>query len=144
MAEKIFEILKRLSTKVQFAVVVDRNGLPIMSIDTKTKKNIDPSMEMVIAGIGAAVLSLAESTSHVIEQGMLKELIIKKADGTIAIVDAGESALLIGILPAKAGFDSALISLKVAAGKISKIQFTPSQAPPKPTEPDDIFVPEID
>lgn len=145
MIEKISDILKRISTKVHFVVVVDRNGLPIISMDTNTKKNInDSSMEMALAGIGAAVLSLAESTSTVIDQGGLKELVIKNKKGTIVIVDAGESALLIGVLSPKAGFDSALISLKVAAGKLAKIQFSPSQVFPKPAEPDDIFVPDID
>ncbi len=144
MNAKIFDILKKISTKVQFVVVVDKNGLPIMSIDTKTKKPIDVSMETVVAGIGAAVLSLAESTSNFIDQGTLKELIIKNEKGTIVIVDAGKSALLIGILPPKSGYDSALISLKVAAGKLVKLAIVPSQTFAKPAEPSDIFVPDID
>ena len=98
----------------------------------------------VIAGIGAAVLSLAESTSAIIDQGRLKELIIKNEKGTIILVDAGENALLIGIVPPRSGIDTALLSLKVAAGHIAKLQIILSHPSPSPDPSSDIFVPDID
>ncbi|NVM53851.1 MAG: roadblock/LC7 domain-containing protein [Candidatus Helarchaeota archaeon] len=143
MEQQLSIILKKVSKRVELVVVVDKNGLPIMSLDTQTKKNIDPSRETVVAGIGAAVLSLAESTSSVVDQGALKELIIKNENGTIILLDAGKSAILIGILPPKAGIDNALISLKIAANSIAKLQIIPSRGFPKP-EVSDIFVPDID
>ena len=101
-------------------------------------------METMIAGIGAAALSLAESTSSIIDQGSLKELIIKNEKGTIILVDAGVNALLIGIVPPRSGIDTALLSLKVAAGHIAKLQIVLSQPSPSPDPSSDIFVPDID
>ena len=137
-------ILKLISKRVQFVVVVDKNGLPITSFDTKTRKKIDPSLEMMIAGIAAAVLTLGEKTSTMLNHGELKEFIIKNEEGTTVILDAGEQAILIAILPSKTSYDAPLISLKRAAGQIAKLKGLISQEPPKPSDPSDIFIPEID
>ncbi len=138
------EILKTTSKKIQTVVVVDRNGLPIISYDTRMKKRIDPSQEMVIAGIAAAVLSLAESSSTVLNQGNLKELIIKKEKGSIIILDAGENAILIGILPPNIGYDAPVVSLKIIAGQIKKLQFSSNSMVPKPENGANILIPDID
>ncbi|MHA1130567.1 MAG: roadblock/LC7 domain-containing protein [Candidatus Helarchaeota archaeon] len=143
MEQQIMEILKAMTKKIQFVVLVDKSGLPIASLDTKTKERIDPSMETVIAGIGAAVLSLALSTSSVINQGSLKELIIRNETGSIIITDAGESAILIGIIPPRTGIESPIISLKTAASKIRKLKIAPAPHP-KSEKTSDIFIPEID
>lgn len=144
MEQQIRQILKKVSRRVQLVVLVDKNGLPIMSWDIQSKKMIDPSMETVVAGIGAAVLSLAESTAAIMDQGDLKELIIKKENGTIVLLNAGENAVLVGVLPPKAGIDNALVSLKIVANQIAKLQISPGQSIPKPEPSSDIFVPDID
>lgn len=143
METRIMEILKGVTKKIQFLVVVDKTGLPITSIDTETKQRIEPSMETVVAGIGAAVLSLASSTGSVIDQGNFKELIIRNEKGTTIIVDAGESALLIGFVPPRTGLNSPLMSIKTAASKIKKLKIAPTP-PPQPEDTSDIFIPEID
>ena len=144
MEDQIRQILKGLGKRIQCVVVVDKAGLPITSFDTETKQRVNPSMETVVAGIGAAVLSLAESTSSVINQGNLKELIIKNESGTIIILNAGENALLIGILPTHTGYDTPLISLKTAASQIKKIKIPSSQPALKPEATSEIFIPKID
>jgi predicted regulator of Ras-like GTPase activity (Roadblock/LC7/MglB family) len=144
MEEQLMDILKSTSKKFQFVVVVDKNGLPIMSYNTETNERVDPSMETVVAGIGAAVLSLAESTSSVLEQGNLKELVIKKDQGSIILIDAGQNAILLGILPPDVGYDAPIVSLKIIAGQIRKLQIPSQDAPSKPDDDFDIFIPEID
>ncbi|MHA1265828.1 MAG: roadblock/LC7 domain-containing protein [Candidatus Helarchaeota archaeon] len=143
MEQQILTILKKISTRVKSVVLVDKNGLPLQSLDTKTKKPIDPSIEMNLAGIAAAVLSLAESTSSVIDHGNLKELIIKKEKGALIILDAGKSTLLLGIVPPKLGFDTALTSLKIAASKIAKLEILSPSPLPKPGK-SGITIPDID
>lgn len=144
MEQQVKDILRKISPRVESVVLVDRNGLPIQSLDTKTKQKIAPSIEMSLAGIAAAVLSLVESTSSVLDQGNLKELVIKKEEGTIIIINAGENALLLGIVPPKGGFDTALTSLKITASNLAKLAFTPSQSVSRFEEPSDINIPDID
>ena len=143
MENKIVQMLKGISKKLQFIVVVDKTGLPITSWNTETRKIIEPSMEMTIAGIAAAVLSLGEKTGSVLKHGNFKEVIIKNEEGTTIIVDAGENALIIGILPPKTGYGSPLLSLKLAASKLRKLKDIPSSSVPKPDKDSDISVPEI-
>ncbi len=143
MEEQLMEILRGITKKIEYIVVVDKTGLPILSIETETKKRMGTSMETVIAGIGSAILSLAESTSATIDQGGLKELIIRNEEGNVILIDAGESAILVGILPSGTSLDSPLMSLKIAASKIKKLKMPSSPEPPKP-EDSDIFIPEID
>ncbi|MFX1295318.1 MAG: roadblock/LC7 domain-containing protein [Promethearchaeota archaeon] len=144
MEDRIKQILKESIHETQFIVVVDKTGLAITSIDANTQKRIDPSMETVVAGIGAAVLSLAASTSTVTNQGNFRELIIKNERGTILILDAGESALLIGFLPPNIKYTNSLASLKQAAQKIINLKITPSLPPqPEPKGKTDFFIPDI-
>jgi predicted regulator of Ras-like GTPase activity (Roadblock/LC7/MglB family) len=142
--EKIEQILKQVSKKIQFIVVVDKNGLPIASFDTTTNKNIDPEKEIMVAGIAAAVLNLGESTATILDHGLLKQVIIKNEEGTTVILSAGEVALLIATMPARVGIVSPLISLQLIANKIAKLKGLPGQSSSGPDDASDIFIPEID
>ena len=77
MEKELGLILKRLSRKIQSVVVVDKTGLPIMSFSPETRKPIDHEMEMMTAGIAAAVLTLGEKTSMVLDHGAFKQIIIE-------------------------------------------------------------------
>ncbi len=143
MEKELGLILKRLSKKIQSAVIVDKTGLPIMSFSPEARKPINHEMEMMIAGIAAAVLTLGEKTSMVLDHGAFKQIIIKSQRGSTIILDAG-NAIIIAILASKIGFDAALFSLKRAAKEITTLKLPANATAPKPAETSDIFIPEID
>jgi predicted regulator of Ras-like GTPase activity (Roadblock/LC7/MglB family) len=143
MEKELGLILKRLSKRIQSVVVVDKTGLPIMSFSPEARKPIDREMEMMIAGIAAAVLTLSEKTSTVLDQGAFKQVMIENERGSTVILDAG-NAIIIAVLATKLGFNTTLISLKHAAKEIATLKLSSTAAPAKSAEPADIFVPEID
>ena len=142
MAKEQGLILKRLSKKIQSLVLVDKTGLPITSFNPETQKPIDHEMEMMIAGIAAAVLTLGEKTSMVLDHGAFKQITIENERGSTIILDAG-NAIIIAVLTTKIGFKIALISLKRAAKEIALLKLPSNTATPKSPEPSDIFIPEI-
>ena len=133
MEKELGLILKRLSKRIQSLVLVDKTGLPITSFSPETQKPIDHEMEMMIAGIAAAVLTLGEKTSTVLDHGAFKQIIIENERGSTIILDAG-NAIIIAVLTDKIGFNTALMSLKRAANKITTLKLPSTATPPKPTE----------
>lgn len=123
-------------------MLVDKTGLPITSFSPETGKPIDREMEMMIAGIAAAVLTLGEKTSTVLDHGTFKQIIIENERGTTVILDAG-NAIIIAVLVTKLGFNTALFSLKRAARAIAKLKLPSNPTTPKSPEPADLFIPEI-
>lgn len=129
--QKLTKILKDLmeKTDVFIAIVVDKNGLPIHSLDKKTGKPLKDEPEILAAGLSSSMLSLAEKSPEMIniDAGELNQMLIQSKKSMLIIRSAGETALLLVAVPAESSLGITLLALKKAASEIGKLNVGPKE-----------------
>ena len=94
--QKLTKILKELmeKTDVFIAIVVDKNGLPIHSLDKKSGKPLKDEPEILAAGLSSSMLSLAEKSPDMIniDAGELNQMLIQSKKSMLIIRSAGDTA----------------------------------------------------
>ena len=131
LEQKLTNILKDLmdKTDVFIAIVVDKNGLPIHSLDKKTGKPLKDEPEILAAGLSSSMLSLAEKSPEMIniDSGELNQMLIQSKKSMLIIREAGVTALLLVAVPADSSLGITLLALKKAAGEIAKLHVGPKE-----------------
>ncbi|MHA1784960.1 MAG: roadblock/LC7 domain-containing protein [Candidatus Helarchaeota archaeon] len=129
--QKLTKILKELmeKTEVFIAILVDKNGLPIHSLDKKTGKPLKDEPEILAAGLSSSMLSLAEKSPEMIniDSGELNQMLIQSKKSMLIIREAGETALILVAVPANASLGITLLALKKAASDIAKLNVGPKE-----------------
>ncbi|MHA1301863.1 MAG: roadblock/LC7 domain-containing protein [Candidatus Helarchaeota archaeon] len=127
--KKAQEILQKMfdKTSIISAVIIDKNGLPVTSLDKKTKKPLDNETEIVTAGLGASILSLATRSTDMYQHGNLSKMLIESENGQLIVKSAGDSALILINVPAGASLGITLLALNQAAKEIAKLPLSPKQ-----------------
>ncbi|NHI91692.1 MAG: hypothetical protein EAX96_04250 [Candidatus Lokiarchaeota archaeon] len=143
LEQKLTNILKELMNKtdVFIAIVVDKNGLPIHSLDKKTDKPLKDEPEILAAGLSSSMLSLAEKSPEMIniDAGELNQMLIQSKKSMLIIREAGETALLLVAVPADSSLGITLLALKKAGNDISKLNVGPKEV--KRINADDLNLP---
>ena len=146
IAEKLTGILKQLmdKTDVFLAIVVDKNGLPIHSLDKKTGKALKDEPEVLAAGLSSSMLSLAEKSPEMIniDSGELNQMLIQSKKSMIIIREAGATALILVAVPANSSLGITLLALKKCASDISKLDLGPKKV--KKIDLDSLNIPSFD
>ena len=135
MAEKITQKLTSIlndlfgKTDVFLAIIVDKNGLPIHSLDRKTGKALKDEPEVLAAGLSSSMLSLAEKSPEMIniDSGELSQMLIQSKKSMIIIREAGDTALILVAVPANASLGITLLALKKCASDIAKFDLGPKK-----------------
>ena len=131
LEQKLTQILKDLmdKTDVFIAIVVDKNGLPIHSLDKKTGKPLKDEPEILAAGLSSSMLSLAEKSPEMIniDSGELNQMLIESKKSKLIIREAGETALLLVAVPADSSLGITLLALKKAGSEVSKLHVGPKE-----------------
>ncbi|MFW9902981.1 MAG: roadblock/LC7 domain-containing protein [Candidatus Thorarchaeota archaeon] len=112
---KIERILQELQSRIpelEGLAVVSREGLSIASMLVTT---VD---EDRIGAMTAASLSLSDRIVLDLERGIMDQVIITGTDGLVIIRDAGEHAVLVGIVKPNAKLGLVLLDIKRAAKKL--------------------------
>lgn len=115
---RIEDLLYKIRIRVpdiQGLVVVTKDGLPVASL------LVDGVDEDRISAMTAGSLSLAERVASELYRGDLGEMIIKGSKGLVVIMDAGEEAVLTGIVSSEAKLGLILLEMKRVARKLASI-----------------------
>ncbi|MHA1166878.1 MAG: roadblock/LC7 domain-containing protein [Candidatus Hodarchaeales archaeon] len=110
----LFKIRLRVPD-IQGLVVVTKDGLPVASL------LVDGVDEDRISAMTAGSLSLAERVASELYRGDLGEMIIKGTKGLVVIMDAGEEAVLTGIVSSEAKLGLVLLEMKRVAKTLASI-----------------------
>jgi len=131
MNQKLTSILNQLmeKTDIFLAIVVDKNGLPIHSLDKKTGKSLKDEPEVLAAGISSSMLSLAVKSPAMIniDSGEFNQMLIQSKKSMIIIREAGDTAIILVAVPASASLGITLLALKKSGSDIAKLDLGPKK-----------------
>jgi len=146
VTEKLTGILKKLmeKTDVFLAIIVDKNGLPIHSLDKNTSKPLKDEPEVLAAGLSSSMLSLAEKSPQMIniDSGELNQMLIQSKKSMIIIREAGDTAIILVAVPSNASLGITLLALKKCASDIAKFDLGPKKV--KKIDLDSLNIPSFD
>lgn len=118
LAEKIEKILidfRSVTPDVEGAVLVDMNGLPIISVLS------DVIDDTNIAAMAAAMLTTGERTVNELKKGKLNRVLVQGENGYIIFSEAGKDAVLTVLTTKIAKLGIIFLDTNLAAIKIAKI-----------------------
>ena len=141
--KQVRDILNKMfeSTSITSAVIIDRNGLPVTSLDKKTQKPLDNESEIVAAGLGASILALATRSTDHFNHGDMAKMLIESEKGQLLMKSAGDSALILINIPPGASLGITLLALNQAAHAIAKLPLSPKQPVKKKDDFPDFKIP---
>jgi len=116
--EKIEQILAgitRQSANIQAAVLITRDGLPLVAC---LKDDVDPG---TLGAVSASLLSLAKRNLQDMKKGILQQVIIQGSGGFILLVGVGENAVLSISSELDSGLGILLREVRKAAEQISRL-----------------------
>ncbi|MFX1450344.1 MAG: roadblock/LC7 domain-containing protein [Promethearchaeota archaeon] len=137
------DVLKKMleASSIKSAVIIDKNGLPITSIDKETAKPLDNETEILTAGLGASILALATRSTDMYKHGILSKMLIDSENGQLIVKSAGQNALILVNLPAGASLGITLLALNQAAEAIAKLPLSPKQPMKEKVDFSDLKIP---
>ena len=143
--KKVHAVLKKMfeTTSIKSAVIIDKNGLPVTSLDKETQKPLDNETEIVAAGLGASILALATRSTDMYEHGSLSKMLIESEGGQLIVKSAGDNALILINVPAGTSLGITLLALNQAAKEIAKLPLSPKHPMKKKDDFSDLKIPKM-
>lgn len=118
LAEKIKKVLIKLRSAtpdVEGLVLVDMNGLPMLSILSGAKD------DSPISAMAVTILSTAQRTVEELKLGKLNKVVVQGENGYVIFIEAGEEAVLTILATKMAKLDTIFADAELAAQNIAKI-----------------------
>ncbi|MGQ4834696.1 MAG: roadblock/LC7 domain-containing protein, partial [Candidatus Asgardarchaeia archaeon] len=111
----ILNELESIDPEIEASAIIRTDGLLMAS---SFRIDIDKNL---VAAMNAAVLNISNRAATEMKRGKLQELIIRADNGIIALVNAGENAILSVIAKKDANLGLLLFEMKKAANKVINV-----------------------
>ena len=118
LAEKIKKVLiklKNATSNVEGVVLVDMNGLPMISILSGDKDDTP------ISAMAVSILSTSQRTVKELKLGKLNKVVVQGENGYVIFIEAGKEAVLAILVTKMSKIDIIFADADIAAQNIAKI-----------------------
>lgn len=113
--EKVLIDLMAVTPDVEGAVLVDMNGLPIISALS------DMMDDTHVAAMAAVILGIGKRTVDELKKGKLHRVLVQGEKGCVIFIEAGKDAVLTILTTDMAKLGMVFLDANLAAEKISNI-----------------------